>query len=525
MIYQVYVRSFADSNGDGIGDLKGVTGRLPYLADLGVDGIWLTPCYPSPQYDHGYDIENHTDIDPAYGDLDDFDQLVAEAHRLGLRVLLDVVPNHCAITHPWFVEALAAEPGNPARERFHFADGDGDAPPNGWRSMFGGPAWTRVPGTSQWYLHLFTPGQPDCNWRHPDVPEMFAKVLRFWLDRGVDGFRIDAAQGLFKHPELADGDEPGADELTRDAANPNAWNQPEVHEVYRGWRAIVDEYAHSDLGDRVLVGEVTGLAQAHLADYVRADEMHQAFLFDLLHVPFEAGEYRRAIDRGLALAAQTGSAPTWVLGNHDTTRVVTRYGGASLGAERARAAFLLLAALPGAVYVYQGDELGLPEYIDLPDEHRADPIFRRTGGRQLGRDGCRIPLPWTSEGTSYGFSPDGAQAPWLPQPPWFAAYEADSQQADSASTLRLYRDLLRLRRDLELGLDTPLTWLDQPPHVLTFARGDLVCLVNTGPDPVPAPDGDLIVASRPWTSAAVPPNSGGWWRMTRSRPRPARLRR
>ena len=527
-VYQVYVPSFADADGDGMGDLAGIRRRLPYLADLGVDALWLTPCYPSPHHDHGYDVADYTGIDPRHGTLAGFDALVDTAHRYGLRLLLDIVPNHCAVTHPWFVEALAAPPGSPARQRFHFADGrDGPdrregQPPNRWRSMFGGPAWSRAAGTDtgasadadadQWYLHLFTPGQPDLNWRHPDVAPMFVRVLRFWLDRGVDGFRVDAAQGLFKHPDLPDGDDPGADERVRDAANPLAWNQPEVHEVYRHWREVCAGYP----GDRVLIGEVTGLAQAHLADYVRPDRLHQGFLFDLLDTPFDAEAMRAAICRGLAVAAETGSTATWVLGNHDTTRIVTRYGGGrpggpagdlARGAQRARAAMLALAALPGSLYVYQGDELGLPEVVDIPAGRRTDPIFHRSGGRRVGRDGCRVPLPWTAE--------LDAKA-WLPQPPWFAEYAVADQIDDPQSTLSWYRNVLRRRRERGLGASaTGFDWLATPRQVLGFARDDLVCMLNTGDAPVPAPPGEPILATGSTDGGQLLPDGAGWWRVPR----------
>ncbi len=405
VIYQVYVRSFLDSTGDGIGDLAGVRAGLPYLRKLGVDGIWLSPFYPSPQHDHGYDVADYRDVDPVYGDLDEFDRLVASAHRLGIRVLLDVVPNHCSSAHPWFRAALAAAPGSPERARFHFADGrgpDGSEPPNNWHAMFGGPAWTRVteadgkPG--QWYLHMFTPEQPDWNWRNPEVADEFDQVLRFWLDRGVDGFRIDVAAGLFKHPELPDSPDPEADARTRDSVNPLAWNQPEVHDVWRHWRAVCEEYTARDGRERLLVGEVSVPSAREHAKYVRPDELHQAFFFDLLGAPWDADAFRKVISEAMQDIAGTGSTVTWVLNNHDQVRTVTRYGepapeGSGLGAARARAAALLMLALPGAAYIYQGEELGLPEVVDLPDDVLTDPIFRRTGSRAVSATaaGCRCP--------------------------------------------------------------------------------------------------------------------------------------
>ncbi|MFF1325547.1 glycoside hydrolase family 13 protein, partial [Streptomyces chartreusis] len=409
VIYQVYVRSFLDSTGDGVGDLAGVRAGLPYLKKLGVDGIWLSPFYPSPQHDHGYDVADYCDVDPLFGDLAEFDLLVAAARRLGIKVLLDIVPNHCSSEHRWFEEALVAEPGSEARARFHFADGrgaDGCEPPNNWHAMFGGPAWSRVTEadgrSGQWYLHMFTPEQPDWNWRNPEVGAEFDRVLRFWLDRGVDGFRIDVAAGLFKHPELPDSDDPEADARTRDSVNPLAWNQPEVHAVWRQWRSICEEYTARDGQERLLVGEVSVPTAREHALYVRSDELHQAFFFDLLSAPWEADAFRKVISEAMQDIAGTGSTVTWVLNNHDQVRTVTRYGepatgGSGLGAARARAAALLMLALPGAAYIYQGEELGLPEVVDLPDDVLTDPIFRRTGSRARIRDGCRVPLPWSGQ--------------------------------------------------------------------------------------------------------------------------------
>ena len=416
-----------DSTGDGIGDLAGVRAGLPYLKKLGVDGVWLSPFYPSPQHDHGYDVADYRDVDPLFGDLGEFDLLMTDARRLGIKVLLDIVPNHCSGEHPWFQEALAAAPGSEARARFHFADGrgpDGSQPPNNWHAMFGGPAWTRVTepdGTpGEWYLHMFTPEQPDWNWREPTVRGNFEQTLRFWLDRGVDGFRIDVAAGLFKHPDLPDSPDPEADERTRDSVNPLAWNQPEMHEVWRDWRAICEEYTAGDGNDRLLVGEVSVPTAADQARYVRPDELHQAFFFHLLNAPWDAAAFQNVITDALRDIAATGSTITWVLNNHDQVRAVTRYAAptpsqdADLpdpGGARARAAALLMLALPGAAYVYQGEELGLPEVIDLPDEALTDPIFRRTGSRLRVSDGCRVPLPWSGQASPFGFTA-GDGGPW-----------------------------------------------------------------------------------------------------------------
>ncbi|KUO22855.1 alpha-glucosidase [Streptomyces dysideae] len=588
VIYQVYVRSFLDSTGDGIGDLAGVRAGLPYLKKLGVDGIWLSPFYPSPQHDHGYDVADYCDVDPLFGDLAEFELLMAAARRLGIKVLLDIVPNHCSSEHPWFQEALASAPGSAARTRFHFADGrgpDGTEPPNNWHSMFGGPAWTRVteadgrPG--QWYLHMFAPEQPDWNWRNPEVGAEFDRVLRFWLDRGIDGFRIDVAAGLYKHPELPDSPDPEADARTRDSVNPLAWNQPEVHEVWRHWRAVCEEYTARDGRERLLVGEVSVPTAREHAQYVRADELHQAFFFDLLGAPWDADAFRKVISEAMQDIAGTGSTVTWVLNNHDQVRTVTRYGepateargclldqagdarsGAhicgvvvgcpcsastpssalqphapdpaqvghnappppadliqktppgGLGVARARAAALLMLALPGAAYIYQGEELGLPEVVDLPDDVLTDPIFHRTGSRARIRDGCRVPLPWSGQASPFGFT-SGAEGakPWLPQPEWFAEHATDRALADTRSSWHLYRDGLQLRAALPQLGEGALRWLDTPPGVLAFVRGDdLVCAVNFGTAPTPAPvSGTPLLSSGPCPAGVLPGSTAAWW--------------
>ncbi|MEV6268419.1 alpha-amylase family glycosyl hydrolase [Kribbella sp. NPDC051936] len=521
VIYQVYVRSFADSDGDGIGDLDGVRARLPYLRGLGVDGLWLNPFYPSPQHDHGYDVADHRDVHPEYGTLESFDRLIRDAHRLGLRVLVDVVPNHCSTEHPWFRAALAAGPGSPERRRFHFAAGDGDLPPNNWRSIFGGSAWRRV-DDGQWYLHTFAAEQPDFNWRHPDVVSSFEDVLRFWLDRGVDGVRIDVAHGLHKADGLPDHDHAGLDELTGDPVNPHAWNQPEVHDVWRSWRAIADEYTRRTGRERVLVGEVGLLDPTLLAQYQRPDELHQTFYFDFLRAEWDELSLSDVIGRGLETIAGSGSSVAWVLNNHDMPRSVTRYAGGApgagpgdleLGRDRARAAALLMLALPGSSYLYQGEELGLPEVTDLPDHVLTDPMFHRTGGVRRGRDGCRVPLPWTAEHDLFGFSPDGSPGtPWLPQPEWFAHHAVDRLRADADSTLHLYRDALALRRRLPALGSAEFGRLPSEPGVLAFTRGDgFACFVNCSPRPVLLPErSTTLLASDPEAGEKLPPNSAAW---------------
>jgi alpha-glucosidase len=536
VVYQVYVRSFADSDGDGVGDLDGVRERLDHLVALGVDGLWLNPCYPSPQVDHGYDVADYTDIEPAYGSLDSFDALLAQAHRLGLRLLLDLVPNHCSSQHPWFLAALAAEPGSPERDRFLFRDGRGPAgaePPNNWRSVFGGPAWTRVSDSEgspgQWYLHLFDAQQPDFNWRSSDVGDLFESILRFWFDRGIDGFRIDVAHGLVKDPELPDVDPEQA------GAHSPMWNHPDVHEVYRRWRRIADSYPGRDL---TLVGEIWLPDVQDLALYLRPDELPQAFYFDLLTQPWRAPALRAAIGSGLTHIAKVGAAVTWTLSNHDVHRTVTRYGqdqsvvvGSSQdpaagtrargpvdlvqGKRYARSAIMMLLALPGSVYLYQGEELGLPEVMDLPLAARQDPIVRRSDGADLGRDGCRVPIPWEHDQPSFGFSLTDAPAPpWLPQPDWFGGYAVDVEMTDAGSFLSLYRRALELRREHFCEPAADLEWIELPgsPDALAFRRGARVCLVNCGDSPFALPQewGHVVLASAAMDGRTAPAASAVW---------------
>jgi rhamnogalacturonan endolyase len=382
-IYQVYLRSFADGDGDGIGDIAGLESRLGYLRELGVDALWINPWYVSPMADGGYDVADYRQIDPAFGSLQDAERLIEAAHRFGLRIIVDLVPNHTSDQHPWFQEALRSEPGSPARERFHFQD-----EPNNWQSRFGGPAWSQV-DDGQSYLHLFDASQPDLNWDHPEVRAEFLSILRFWLDRGVDGFRIDVAARLVKQAGLPDkrGRYEGVPTFDDDPDEPDK-DRPEVHEIYRDWRLVLGEYGD----DRVFVGEIWVVDPERFAMYLRPDELHTAFNFAFLKCAWEAGAFRDVIDRTLATHARVGAPPTWVLSNHDVTRHVTRYGrkdsafmkrvhgvptDLAQGTRRARAAALLSMALPGGVYVYQGDELGLPEVFDLPDARAYDYVIDR----------------------------------------------------------------------------------------------------------------------------------------------------
>lgn len=526
VVYQVYLRSFRDADGDGVGDLQGLRAGLPYLHELGVDAMWLSPCFPSPQRDHGYDVADYTAIDRAYGTLDDFDALVGEAHALGINVVLDLVPNHCSVDHPLFQQALAEGPGGATRELFHFADGrgpGGERPPSNWRSIFGGSVWERVlepdgePG--QWYFHLFTPAQPDWNWTNRRVRVMFADVLRFWLDRGVDGFRIDAAGALFKGDILCDLDDPGADERAHVPANPLAWGRSEVHDVYRSWRGICEEYRREDGSDRLLVGEISGfVARDMLRAFLRADELHEAFLFDLLEAPWDRARFRAIIERELRGGLASAGSVAWTLGSHDCVRLATRYGveagqAPAVGLARACAASLLVLALPGPVFLYQGDELGLPE-VHLPDWAITDPIFEHSGGERRGRDGCRVPLPWSGDAAPFGFSPPPeARGPWLPQPELFAAHTIERQRSDRASTWQLHRRALALRRSLPTGSDGCLTWLDVVPDVLAFRRGEtFTCATNFASEPRRAPrPGPPQLATRTAPTGWLAPHATAWW--------------
>ncbi|RMI36466.1 glycoside hydrolase family 13 protein [Streptomyces triticirhizae] len=521
-IYQVYVRSFADGNGDGTGDLAGVRSRLPYLAELGVEALWFTPWYVSPLADGGYDVADYRAIDPAFGTLAEAEKLIAEARELGLRTIVDVVPNHISAEHAWFRAALAAPPGSPERELFHFRPGrgpEGAEPPNAWRSEFGGPAWSRTtnpdgsPG--DWYLHLFAPGQPDLNWAHPRVRQEHEEILRFWFERGAAGVRIDSAALLAKDPELPDFD------VERGDAHPYV-DRDELHDVYRSWRAVADEY------DGVLIAELWLPDVERFARYLRPDELHTAFNFDFLSCPWEPERLRASIDGTLASHAGVGAPATWVLANHDITRTVTRYGRTdtsfsfaakrfgtptdlALGTRRARAAALLTLALPGSVYLYQGEELGLPE-AEIPRERIVDPMHDRSGGIDPGRDGCRVPLPWAGEAPPYGF---GGPDTWLPQPTDWAGYTAEAQAADPASMLSLYRTALRLRRAWPAATGD-LTWLESPPGALVFAREHrLVCAVNLAAEPLPLPPHEtLLLSSGPLDDAGrLPQDTAVWLRV------------
>lgn len=544
VIYQIYPRSFASSAGP-IGDLQGIISKLGYLRDLGVDAVWLSPFYLSPQKDAGYDVTNYRQVDPMFGTNEDAEELITAAHEHGLKIIVDLVPNHTSDQHEWFQRALA-DPAAPERDLYWFRDGkDGGAiPPNDWLSIFGGAAWTRVcdrpdaPGSAwendqQWYLHLFDSTQPDLNWDHPTVHEEFRDILRFWLDRGVDGFRVDVAHGLAKDPEIPDWQfhydmVSGGGDAHANIPPPPQWNRPEVHDIFREWREVLNEYGE----DRAMVAEAWVDDIEDLAKYVRSDEMHQAFNFDFLVAPFDVDAYRTTIRESLAAMDSVGAPTTWVLSNHDVVRAVSRFGlsetgkgpngirvddeqpDVQLGFDRAIAAHVLQAALPGSAYIYQGEELGLPEHMALPDAVREDPAFFRTRGIEAGRDGCRVPMPWSAHEPSYGFSATGES--WLPQLDEFGKLAADQQETDASSTLHTFRHLFAERRRLQMARAALYDVDEHGDHLHYVSRLDgrddvhVVLTFDTGAQ---LPEGaEVLVCSRELgTDAVIPPNTAVWY--------------
>lgn len=541
VIYQVYPRSYADADGDGIGDLPGITSKVPYLAELGVDAIWVSPFYVSPQADAGYDVADYLDIDPIFGTLADADAFIEAAHAAGIKVVVDLVPNHSSDEHAWFQAALAAAPGSPERDMYMFRDGKGeggDEPPTDWKSVFGGPAWTRVTepdGTpGQWYLHLFDAKQPDLNWSNPKVHTAFHDILRFWLDRGVDGFRVDVAHGLVKEEGLPDwSTEHGLlDHHAGDGRKAPMWDQDGVHDVYQEWRAILDSYD----GDRMMVAEAWVEPAERRALYVRPDEFQQAFNFGYLEAAWRALDQRKVIEDSLEADAVVGATTTWVLSNHDVIRHATRLAlpvgerrpngigpddeqpDAELGLRRARAATLLMLALPGSAYLYQGEELGLPDHTELPGEVRQDPTWFRTDHEVLGRDGCRIPIPWTADGPSMGFGPTAET--WLPQPESYRALAADQQVGVPGSTLELYRAALRVRREHALGLGSVVFDDAFGDDAVALRNGTVLVVTNFGEAPVALPEGaevlltsgELVTGDGGADTRAVPTDTTVWVR-------------
>ncbi|MEJ1110997.1 MULTISPECIES: glycoside hydrolase family 13 protein [unclassified Kribbella] len=525
VVYQIYPRSFADSNGDGVGDLPGIVSRVPYLASLGIDAVWLSPFYPSALADGGYDVDDYRNVDPRLGTLDDFDQLVEALHEAGIKLIVDIVPNHTSDRHEWFVEALDAGKGSAARDRYIFREGEGDEPPSDWDSVFGGSAWAQVED-GQWYLHMFAAEQPDLNWEHPEVRADFLTTLRFWSDRGVDGFRVDVAHALVKNLTEPF---PSKTTLPRQSESNGAhplWDQDGVHEIYREWRTVLNEYDPP----RSAVAEAF-VPAARRARYASADGLGQAFNFDLLQADWEYEKFRQVIEDNLALAEQNGSSSTWVFSNHDVVRHATRYGlpkdpsglwqdgkawllsngteptvDVELGLQRARAAVLLMLALPGSAYLYQGEELGLQEVGELPAANLQDPAYFRSKGAEKGRDGCRVPIPWKVDGLSFGFGTGGSH---LVQPKWFGGYSVEAQDGDPESTLSLYRRALAVRRGLQTG--NSLTWVDGGDLVLHFTRpGGWQSITNFGAAPVELPEAAVVLSSGPLEGDKLPGDTTAW---------------
>lgn len=536
VIYQIYPRSFRDASGDGVGDLAGITAELHHVAELGVDAVWLSPFFVSPQRDGGYDVADYCDVDPLFGTLADFDALAARARDLGLRIIVDLVPNHCSNEHAMFRAALAAGPGSTERGHFIFRDGrgeHGELPPNNWESHFGGPTWTRVieaDGTAgQWYLHLFDSTQPDFNWDNPAVGDEFERVLRFWLDRGVAGFRVDVAHALVKAPGLPDwgGRADGGSSPGFPGHHAPMFGQPALKDVYRRWRAILAEYGP----DRVLCAEANVDPLDRMAEWVAPDQLHQAFNFPFLGAPFEAEALRAVVTQSLEAFGAVGAPTTWVLSNHDVVRHASRLGlpgiglnvgdglgpadvqpDLALGRARARAATLFMLGLPGSAYLYQGEELGLVDNTGIAPHERQDPTFHRTGGERVGRDGCRVPLPWRVDAPAHGFSEAGLS--WLPQPGLWAELSRDAQALDPNSHLSLYRRALSHRRGHELGAGS-LAWAPELCRggVLAFVNGTILVMLNAGGTAAALPPLEVIVRSGLGAPAELAPGEAAWLRL------------
>ncbi len=484
--YEIYVRSFADADGDGIGDLPGLTERLEHLAWLGVSAIWLTPIGPSPLFDHGYDVAGYTEVAPEYGDLEDFDALVTRAHELDVKVLCDLVPNHTSAEHPWFVSARSSR-DDAFREYYVWRDPAPDGgPPNNWPSHFGGPAWSFDEHTQQYWLHQFASEQPDLNWHHPAVVEEFDRILKFWFERGIDGFRIDVAHSLVTHEDLPDLPEaPSEAEMGVRSQEFERFehiydrHQPEVLDVYRRWRAIAEPY------DAVLLGEVYELEPELMAPYLDAqDGLHLAFWFPPTHVEWDADELRDALISGMELRAGTLA---WVASSHDRSRAVTRFGGGAEGRARALALSTLLFGLPGTPFLYMGEELGLEDAV-IPREEAQDPVAVRGGEYERNRDVVRTPMPWSPE-PGLGFT--SADRAWIRFGDRSEEDTVAAQRDTPDSILHRYRRLVDLRRSLPDLHAAPLEWLTASGPLIAYRRGGVIVAANCGdePDALDLPDG------------------------------------
>ena len=527
VIYQIYPRSFADADGDGLGDLEGITSRLDSLASLGIDAIWFSPFFKSPQKDAGYDISDYRQIDPIFGTNDDFYVLLAKAKSLGIRIIVDIVPNHTSDQHAWFQAALKSPAGSVERGYYHFKDGkgeNGELPPNNWQSIFGGPAWSRITeadgSAGQWYLHLFDSSQPDLNWENPAIADEFDEILRFWLKKGVDGFRVDVAHGMVKRAGLPDTTiydenlrERPISNLTMQEAEEAVpyWGQPGVHDAIRRFRRVIDEF-----DDRAMCAEASMSPLPRLAMWVRPDEYHQSFNFDYMHGDYEPAAIKKIITDSIVEYGKVGASSTWVMSNHDGIRHATRLGIAAentprpgdgihptdpapdeaLGLRRARAATAFMLGLPGSSYLYQGEELGLPEAWQLEGKYRQDPTYARTNGERIGRDGCRVPLPWEAGvGAANGFNTTGES--WLPQPANYRVFSRNLQEGVPGSTLELYKRLLKERRAFGMGSGA-FRWAEehQDKNTLAYVNNGVLVLMNFGPEPVVLPAGEVLVTTQ-----------------------------
>jgi alpha-glucosidase len=483
----VYLRSFADGNGDGIGDLEGVRTRLGYLELLGVDTVWLTPFYPSPMTALGTDISDPRGIDPMFGNLALFDQLIAEATEHGIRVVIDLVPNRTSDRHPWFVDALAARPGSHERNRYVFRDGHGDAPPNNWTTQHGGPAWTRI-ADGQWFLHLCSPDQPDVNWANPDIAIDLERTLRFWLQRGISGFRIDLAYAVAR---------PNADPRTDDDS---------VHEVNRMIRRVLEEYPGC-----VAIAEIADSDSKRFTGFLRPDELHLGIDTRLSDAAFDADQVRWAIEHSMAAVTPVEAPASWTLSRPDLVRHATRYGrgDGSVGNRRARAMAVVELALPGSIFLYNGEELGLPDLL-LPDWALRDPIWELSGRTLRGRDGCRVPLPWEGDEPPFGFT--NGQQTWLPMPAEWAPLTVEQQLEDPDSMLSLYRHAIELRQTHDAFRGNEIEWYGAPPGCFAFRRkdGGLTCALNTSGSPVPLPAGEILLSSGAAEPGQLPAETAVW---------------
>jgi alpha-glucosidase len=535
--YQIYIRSFADGSGDGIGDVAGIRSRLGYLKKLGIDAIWITPWYPSPQKDHGYDVSDYLNIEPDYGDVSQAEALIKETHDAGMRIIIDIVPNHSSNQHIWFQEALASPPGSKERARYIFKEGkgkNGEIPPNNWQAIFGGPAWERVVeadgSLGEWYLHLFAVEQPDFNWHNQEVKDYFEKVLRFWLDRGVDGFRIDVAHGMIKAEGFPDVKlDPKTQMLSRE--DRPFFDQDGVHEIYREWRRIFDSYP----GERMGVAEAWVSPIERIARYLRKDVLNNSFNFDFLTCKWDSQALKKTIDRSIEVLREVEAPASWVFNNHDVVRSVDRFdlgltshGATTLerqgdpeklnlarGIKRARSGALLMLALPGGAYIFQGEELTLPEVRDIPQDRLTDPFWKMSGFKDRGRDGCRVPLPWSEdEAGGFGFSSNhelSLNDLWLPQSEWMKDFAASKQEKDPNSSLNIYRKALAIRKSHPALGDGEMAWIETPETVLAFSRpGGFACYVNFGKEFTLPENAKVLVSSEPIDDGVLPPDAAVW---------------